>query len=310
MIVVCGENLIDFIQEEADGLPVYRANPGGSPFNTAMAMGRQGADVGYVTPISDDNLGQLLRATIEASDVRCLAPANGKPTSLAVVSKVDGQPSYQFYRDDTAERQVDPDTLKACLPVDPDVLQVGSLAIANGADAQAYAALAEDVAARGLAVTFDPNIRAAFIHDRADYMERFTRVADAARLIKLSDEDLEWLAPDRDMMAAARDLFARHSPNVLVLTKGADGAVAITGEGEVSVPAAPLTQKGDTVGAGDTFMGTLIVGLLGAGLLAPDARPTPDTVAPFLTRAAMAAAINCSRIGCNPPTVAELDAAL
>lgn len=309
MIVVCGENLIDFIQEAGDGLPLYRANPGGSPFNTAMAVGRQGAEVGYITPISDDTLGQLLRATIEGSDVVCLAPHNAKPTSLAVVSYVDGQPAYQFYRDDTAERQVDLAALKASLPAQVTALQLGSLCIANGRDAEAYVGLAEHLADQGVPVTFDPNIRAAFIHDRDDYMGRFDRVARVARLIKLSDEDLEWLAPGEDMITAARALFDRYQPNVLVLTKGADGAMAFTHAGSFDVPAAPVPRMGDTVGAGDTFMGTLIVSLSGAALLGADASVTPDTMRPILARAAMAAAINCGRVGCNPPTAAELDAA-
>jgi len=104
MILVCGENLIDYIQEPSDGdLPLYRAYPGGSPFNTAMAIGRQSVPVAYMMPISTDSLGQLLRSTLEASNVVCVAEPSDKPTALAVVSLNNGQPSYQFYRDNTRQ---------------------------------------------------------------------------------------------------------------------------------------------------------------------------------------------------------------
>lgn len=307
MILVGGENLIDFIQEPGSGLPKYVANPGGSPFNTAMALGRQQQDTGYLTPISEDSLGQLLRATIEASDVTCLAAASSKPTSLAVVSLVNGQPSYQFYREDTAERQVDAASLEASLPAEVTALQLGSLCLANGDDAKAWADLAEKLAARGIPVTFDPNIRAAFIHDRADYLARFRRVAKVARAIKLSDEDIEWLYPGEDMMVAAGALFEEHQPALLVLTKGGDGACGWTSDGRIDVAPAHVSNLVDTVGAGDTFMATLIAGLNTAGLLVSDQAITVAQAKPIMSRAAMAAGINCGRKGCNPPTLAELD---
>ena len=309
MILVGGENLIDFIQEPADGLPSYRANPGGSPFNTAMALGRQEQPTGYLTPISDDSLGQLLRETIEASHVHCLAAETSKPTSLAVVSIVNGQPSYQFYRDDTAERQVNAASLDASLPDHVTALQLGSLCLANGADAEAWAGLAEAMNARGVPVTFDPNIRAAFIHDRADYLSRFERVARVARLIKLSDEDIAWLSPDKDMMQAANDLFDRFEPALLVLTKGGDGAWVRTATGNFEIAASAVPNLIDTVGAGDTFMATLIAGMNDAGLLTGDNAVAPSVARPIVERAAIAAAINCERKGCNPPTKSELDAA-
>ncbi len=309
MILVGGENLIDFMQEPGEGLPVYRANPGGSPFNTAMALGRQGMDTGYLTPISDDTLGQLLRDTIVASGVTCLAAPQTKPTSLAVVSLIDGQPAYQFYRDDTAERQVDAASLKASLPDTVTCLQLGSLCLANGDDAVAWADLGEKMHGDGVPVTFDPNIRAAFIHDRDGYLARFERVAHAARLIKLSDEDIEWLYPDQDMMVAAEMIFQKFAPAMLVLTKGGDGAWIRTSDGQTDIDAAPVPNLVDTVGAGDTFMATLISGLHTANLLQPGSDLTLSQAIPITKRAALAAALNCGQKGCNPPTLAELDAA-
>lgn len=311
MILVGGENLIDFLQEDGDGgYPVYRANPGGSPFNTAMAIGRQDAPVGYLTPISSDSLGQLLRTTLVASGVDCRAALSDKPTSLAVVSLVDGQPSYQFYREDTAERQVTSASLRASLPDPVTCLQLGSLCLANGRDADDWADLATHLSASGIPVTFDPNIRPAFIHDRDAYFRRFQQTLTAADLVKLSDEDIEWLYPGADMHDAARRLFEENDLGVLVLTQGGDGAVAFTAAGRIDMPAAKVPDLVDTVGAGDTFMATLIAQLHHRGLLTKTAirAASQEDITDILRLAARAAAINCGRKGCNPPTLAELGA--
>ena len=47
----------------------------------------------------------------------------------------DGQPSYQFYREDTAERQVSMDSLRFSLPTDISVFQISSLSLCDGDDA-------------------------------------------------------------------------------------------------------------------------------------------------------------------------------
>ena len=75
MIVIGGENLIDFVQTATeDGLPVYTAKPGGSCYNVAMAAARQGQDVVYVTPISNDSLGNVLAKRLLDDRVRFAAP--------------------------------------------------------------------------------------------------------------------------------------------------------------------------------------------------------------------------------------------
>ncbi|MDG2462522.1 MAG: PfkB family carbohydrate kinase, partial [Planktomarina sp.] len=108
MLVVGGDNLIDLIEISRDDAAVSFAGArGGSGYNTARATARQGQDVGFITPIAQDNLGHFLADKMVADGVALLSPRSEKPSSLAVVTLVNGQPSYQFYRGDTAERQVD-----------------------------------------------------------------------------------------------------------------------------------------------------------------------------------------------------------
>ena len=161
MIVIGGENLIDLIQisTSADGRPVYQAVPGGSPYNTAIAAARQGQPTGYLTPISSDSLGELLASHIQADNVRLLSPRASEPSSLAVVSLNNGQPSYQFYRENTAERMVTGAGLTAALAPETRIFSVGSLALSGLHDGPAWAECYHNAHARGVFCAIDPNIR-------------------------------------------------------------------------------------------------------------------------------------------------------
>jgi len=307
MILVGGENLIDFVQDAgADGLPRYVANPGGSPYNVAMALGRQEIPVGYLSPISTDSLGDLLAGRLQDDGVQILAPRVPHPSSLAVVSLSEGVPTYGFYRENTAERQVFDGSLVA-----PDVslgVHVGSLGLADGADAKVWEAFFLAQKSAGRFTSLDPNVRAAFITDREDYLVRIERMAAAADLLKLSDEDLEWMYPDMSQSDGIARMHALNPSGLSVLTKGGDGAEGYLGDQIVSVPAGVADPFMDTVGAGDTFHGTLIAQLYQKSCLggAKIAALTKDDLSHLLTTAAKAAAINCSRSGCQPPTRADL----
>lgn len=326
-ILVGGENLIDFIQTQSSSdkgaLPTYRANPGGSPYNIAKALGRQvqgNFSVGYLTPISNDSLGELLASGLSTTNtnVKLLAPRRSDPTSLAVVSLKDGVPSYQFYRERTAERMVSRSGLESSAPSDAIALVLGSLALTGGADADVWADFYCKRYGAGLFTMLDPNIRAAFIHDRKAYMSRLNRVLKHTDLIKLSDEDLEWIAGGSDLIREASDILERSSAPIIVVTKGADGAFALGRKGgasarlEVHLKAAPVNGLRDTVGAGDTFGATLLASLAQTGRLCVEALSamSASEVEAWMWRASCAAAMNCEREGCNPPRVEEIDAAV
>lgn len=303
MIVVGGENLVDMIQtEQGDGFS-YQAKPGGSPFNCAMAIGRQGTSVGYLTPISKDSLGRLLAETLEGSGVELLAARRDEPTSLAVVSLRDGMPSYQFYRENTAERMVSLEGLTRITPETVQAFYVGSLALTGGEDADAWADYYCAMQSKGVFTSLDPNIRPAFIHDRSAYIARLDRVLMQTDLLKLSDEDLSWLFPDENVVDAANKLMKRTSAKILVVTLGDKGAFALADGYKVTIKSAPVPNLRDTVGAGDTFMATLLAQLSRNNALKPDALANMNmkNIEGLLNWAACAAALNCEENGCNPP---------
>ena len=310
MISVGGENLIDLVSGDAaaTGLPRYVANPGGSPFNVAMAAGRQGQDVAYLTPVSEDALGILLAETLVQSRVRLVAERVPNPTSLAVVSITDGIPSYAFHRNGTAERQVSIDRLQRDMPDTTRIFHVGSLALVGGDDADIWEAFFADCQQRGLMTSLDPNVRPGLISDRESYVARIRRMMRHADIFKLSDEDLMWLYPDRTLAVALADCRADCDAALFILTLGGDGARAFLGGIEIQADAPAVDKLVDPVGAGDTFMASTLSWVVENDLASRAALAAIDETAlrAVIRRAGEAAAINCGRSGCNPPWRDEL----
>ncbi|WP_407492473.1 carbohydrate kinase family protein [Pseudooceanicola sp. MF1-13] len=305
-IAVGGENLID--QVTTDGHVV--SHPGGSPFNVAVAIARQGADVRYVSPISTDQWGDLLAERLTDAGVNLTGGRNDRPTTMARVTVTAGIPSYMFERVGTAERAVDVPFLTDSIGMGVQAVHTGSLTLIDGDDADAWELTLAQAYDNGTFVSVDPNVRLSIIADPEDYRVRITRVLGKVHLLKLSDEDLSGLYPDLAQDDALAQLRAKTSALMVVLTRGPEGASAWLGDTRVDIAAPPVNPLVDTVGAGDTFMANMLVALGDRGLLSPQAMAgiTPDAATQVLTRAAQAAALNCQRAGCNPPTRDELDA--
>ena len=310
MIAVGGENLIDLVSMSSEGgLPVYTAYPGGSPFNVAMAAGTQGGAACYLTPISSDHLGDLLAAKLTECGVHLAGGRSDKPTSLAVVSVQDGIPSYGFYRQDTAERQVSPAHLDKVSPEEATIFHLGSAALIDGADARAWEKAFTKWSATGKLTSLDPNIRPSLVSDAGPYRTRVRQMCGVADIIKMSDEDLLWLYPEHDFEAACLACFADSKAAMTVITKGADGVVAKSGAQMISLPAFPARQFVDTVGAGDTFMASLLVWMLEQGVTRRKdiENLIQNQLENALKRAAIAAALNCEKQGCQPPGARDID---
>ena len=308
MITVGGENLIDYVQTGLDGgLPIFTAVPGGSCYNVAIAIARQNQPVTYVTPISKDNLGNILAERLIADEVSLGAARIDAPTSLAIVTLSDGQPSYQFYRTETAERQITAQLLSEAIHKSTTIFHIGSLSLIDGEDANLWERKFQELDRQGVITSLDPNARPIAVGDKASYIARLKRMAKHACVLKLSDEDLEYLIPDTPLQDAFAQLCANSSAQLLILTKGADGAIVRTPSQQFEIGAVVANPLRDAVGAGDTFMGTILVELYRRSLSAPDIAQLPfEELQRIVDRAAMAAAVNCQSSGCNPPYEREL----
>ncbi|MEU3773917.1 carbohydrate kinase [Streptomyces sp. NPDC032472] len=296
MIVVGGEALIDLVPvAQPPGALLPR--PGGGPYNTALALGRLGAEVAFCSRVSADGFGESLLAGLRAAGVDVSLVQRGpEPTTLAVASLgPDGSAAYGFYVEGTADRLF---ALPEALPPRARALALGTCSLALEPGASAYEALLRRESARGLLTLLDPNIRPALIADAAAYRARFLGWLPSVSVLKLSEEDAGWLGGRVDDWLAA-------GPSAVVLTRGAAGLTVRTREGagyaEYAVPA-PAVAVADTIGAGDTVNAALLHRLAG-----PDRAPDGEVDWPgVLAFAARAAALTCTRTGAEPPYAAEL----
>ncbi len=306
MILCCGEALIDMLPRQTTAAEAaFAPYAGGAVFNTAIALGRLGAPAGFFSGLSTDLFGEILTDTLAASHVdTALCARSARPTTLAFVKLVNGQASYAFYDENTAGRLLAPDDLPA-LPASVGTLFFGGISLVNDPAASTYAALmAREAPVR--VTMIDPNIRPGFITDAAAYRARITAMIALADIVKLSDEDLHWLAGAGEITELARGLLAQ-GPKLVLLTEGARGARAITATQDRFVAAKPVTVA-DTVGAGDTFNAGVLAALHASGALTKAALSAlPDaTLDAALSLGTRAAAVTVSRPGANPPWATEV----
>lgn len=301
-IGVLGEALMDCIaQPDGRLLPLQ----GGSPYNMARAAALRGAQVAYLNPLSTDLFGQGLADRLQKDGVMLASPASRKPTSLAVVQLNDGQPSYGFYREGIADRDYAPEQVVAWLRTQaPGILHTGSLLLIPPEHHKVVTILK---AARqlGWTISVDINLRPKVADDLGAYVLAVREVMALADWLKASDEDLETLGYadvriDRadTLVHTLRQEFRGDVLSRIALTFGAQGAhLDITGMACTSP--VPCVQVTDTVGAGDTFWGNTVA----------DWATAPQQcglrVSQTLEWAMAAAAINCTRQGCQPPTATE-----
>jgi len=301
-IWVLGEALMDCVAQ-SDG--TLRPFMGGSPFNLARAAALRGAQVGYVNPLSTDQFGLRMQQQLEQDGVKPLSHPSTLPTSLAVVQINHGQPSYGFYREGIADRDYTVDAVLSRLRAQPPgVLHTGSLLLVPPEHHKVLEIL-QGAKSLGWIVSVDVNLRPKLATNLAQYVEAVQQIARHADWLKASDEDLELLGFANATRADGARIaahFSAQGTRRVALTFGAQGAW-LGVEGATAEAEVPETRVVDTVGAGDTFWGNC----LGDWVLTP--QDASLRVAQTLQEAMRAAAINCTRAGCQPPRYEEVQAA-
>ncbi|AXT28898.1 carbohydrate kinase (plasmid) [Ruegeria sp. AD91A] len=308
MILCCGEALIDMISEPTvSGALGFVPHTGGAVLNTAVAMGRLGVPVGMLTGLSSDMFGQQLIDALKASHVDTThVIISDRPTTLAFVQLSDGHASYSFVDENTAGRMLLPEDLPDQLPA-VSALYLGGISLACEPCADAYAALL-DRHGFDRAVMLDPNIRPGFIKDHTRFRTRLNRMISRADIVKVSDEDLDWIIPGNEPEAAKASMLLQAGPTAIIVTRGSDGAHGYLADGsEVSVPVKPV-EVVDTIGAGDTFNAGVLTGLSRAGHLTKSGLRglTAENLRTAMELGADVAAVTVSRAGAEPPWAHEL----
>lgn len=298
-VLVVGEALVDVVTRPDGSVSEH---PGGSPANVALGLARLGRETHLLTHLGDDERGARVRAHLEASGVR-LVPGSIVPGTTSVARATldaDGAASYDF--------DLEWALPTVPLPPDPIAVHTGSIAAVR----QPGAATVERIvlgAHRRTTVTYDPNLRPDLMGSPETVRPFVETLVAAADVVKLSEEDALWLAPDQPPEQLL-ERWLTLGPAAVVLTRGGSGSLAVCRSGRVQVSTPPVTVA-DTVGAGDSFMAGLLDGFWEAGLLGGELRPAlADMSRQILDRvlrhAARIAAVTVSRPGADPPTRDEI----
>ena len=307
MILCCGEALIDMIPEDTvSGGKGFVPHAGGAVFNTALALGRLGAQSGMYTGLSSDPFGALLKDKLEESHVdTSRVTISDRLTTLAVVHLKDGHATYRFYDENSAGRMIAPDDLPE-LGADVSALYFGGISLCSLPAADTYRTLAER-GAKGRVVMIDPNIRPSFVDDEAAYRARIKAMLALSDIVKISDEDLAWIEGGSDDLDAAAGSLLGGKTKIVILTLGSKGAKAFWAGGSVEVGAQKVTVV-DTVGAGDSFNAGVLASLSKAGLLTEAALGaiSKDELRAALEMGARVAAVTVSRAGADVPWAHEI----
>lgn len=308
MILCCGEALIDMMPTPTTAGPDgFVPHAGGAVFNTSIALGRLGVQTGMLTGLSSDMFGQQLSDALMASHVDTShVVTSDRLTTLAFVRLQDGHATYSFFDENSAGRMLGVDDLPEVSP-EVSTLYFGGISLACEPGASTYAALLNREGA-SRAVMIDPNIRPQFIQDIEKYRARLDGMLALSDIVKVSDEDLNWMYPGPLSLTEKVEGVLDRGPGVVILTRGGEGATGFLADGtEVTVPARRVDMV-DTVGAGDTFNAGVLAKLYELGALQKSKLQnlSADVLTQALEHGARVAAVTVSRAGANPPWAEEI----
>jgi fructokinase len=332
MLSVLGELVVDLIplpdhDAGPEGTaPAYVARPGGNALNVAVAAGRLGTPVRLMARLGTGPLAPHLRRHAELSGVDTGGFVDAvEPVSLAVVGlAADGSADYGFHVLGAADWQWTDDELARVLPDRTRILHVGSISSWTAPGGEAIARLVERISAEGRAlISVDPNIRPMLadgpvgntLGNTAEAVRhRLDRLIAHADVVKVSAEDLAWLEPgaaSADALDATARRWSERGPALVLVTDGGAPLRIARPRHAVLHWRTPKVTVVDTVGAGDSLAAGLLSGLLESGVTdraGLEALPDEELLR-LVDDAALIAALNCTRVGADPPTRAEFAAA-
>jgi fructokinase len=301
--LVVGEALVDAVTRPDGDTDEH---VGGSPANVAFGLAALDHAVDLATWIATDERGRRIEEVCRERGVAITAGSQGAPFTSVAHATLDasGAASYVF----DLEWQV------AAVPglTAYGHVHTGSIAAVlepGGGQVREILAAAREL---GATVSYDPNARPSLMGLPDQARRTIERSIVLSDVVKVSDEDIEWLCPGESHDDVLRTWGAL-GPAVVVMTRGGDGAVVhVTRTGEQQALPAPSVTVVDTVGAGDSFMAGLVSGLLDAGLLGGSgarvrlhAAGLADIV-PAVQRALATGALTVGRAGAHAPGRSDL----
>lgn len=268
-VVALGELLIDFAPVSADeaGYPTLKAQPGGAPGNFLAALQAYGCATALLGKVGDDGFGVLLRRTLEERGIETsgVLVDPGVFTTMAFVTlDAEGNRSFSFARKPGADTCLREDELDFSLIDECKVFHFGTLSLTDEPARSATAAAVEYAKKQGKLISFDPNLRKPLWPSDAAAKEQIEWGLRKADIVKISDEEIEFLwglSPED----GAKKLLSEYGVQLVYATLGPKGCYTANRQGGVEVSSPDGIHVVDTTGAGDIFGGSAMSRFLRLG---------------------------------------------
>jgi len=265
-VVALGELLIDFthVGTDGDGYPTMAAHPGGAVANFLAAIAKFGGKCALMGKVGNDAFGKLLLDTLVKAGIETkgMVIDDSVFTTLAFVTLDEsGDREFSFARKPGADTCIRFEELDLSLIDEAKVLHIGTLSLT---DEPAKTATQKTIAyakERGKLITFDPNLRKPLWRSLNDAKEQMLWGLQRADVVKISDEEVEFLF-GLGVEEGARHILEKFGVKLVFVTCGAEGCFYKNAKAEGKVPSLTGIKVVDTTGAGDIFGGSAVWQLL------------------------------------------------
>ena len=271
-VTALGELLIDFTESgmSPQGNPLLEANPGGAPCNVLAMLAKLGHRTAFVGKVGADMFGRRLRQVVTDAgiDTSGLVEDQQVNTTLAFVHTFeDGDRDFSFYRNPGADMMLTAADVKEELLTDCRIFHFGSLSMTAEGCRKATEVSVARAKQAGALISFDPNLREPLWDSLETAKERILYGLTQCDILKISDNEIEWLTGEKDYKKAAVILKERYRIPLILVSLGKNGSMAFSDGAFAQMPGYRVNTI-ETTGAGDTFCACVLHYILENGFRA------------------------------------------
>lgn len=269
-VTALGEMLIDFAVngESEQKNQLFEACPGGAPCNVLAMLNKLGRKTAFIGKVGDDQFGKLLKDTITTIGIeaRGLVMDEDIHTTLAFVHTFpDGDREFSFYRKPGADMMLKEEEVDYDLIRQSKVFHFGTLSMTDEPVKSATMKALSVAKEAGCLITFDPNLRPPLWNSLDEAKKQMEYGFENCDVLKISDNEIQFVSGMEDYDDGIHYLQEKYNIPLIFLTMGKNGSRAYYKDLRVEQPG--FTVKAiETTGAGDTFCGCAINGVLQYGL--------------------------------------------
>lgn len=313
-VTAIGELLIDFVPKEKGcalkEVTEFRRVAGGAPANVVTAVSKLGGRGVMISQVGEDAFGSHICDVLQSNgvDTSYVFRTNKANTGLAFVSlDATGNREFSFFRNPSADLFLSPEQITEDMLSDTAIVHFCSVDLVDAPVRRAHEKLIRVAQEKGIIISFDPNVRLPLWNSAEDCQKTIREFLPQADLIKLSDDEIEFVTGFSQEADAVQHLLSGRC-QMLILTKGANGASVYTRNAAVHVSGRKVKQVVDTTGAGDSFIGSFLFQLTKAGYQIQDLSSiSQDELSRFLNFSSDYAALTVGKMGADMADMNEMN---